>query len=669
MAGFLKPAGKAKMKYKLTLALFIAGLFLNSCGGQSPEKTKQAKEYIAALQAMKLDDLKDQLKKDTAQLNDLVKTASLTMQLTSHFSSGQKSVVQKSEPEFTLNNNVSKLAEIFKVYCQQLYFNQDFSETYEENKLKLYATNRFEFESRYSLTDDNHIIKERDSLFKPFEQSIETVEKSYFFKGKKLQKKDIGLKRIDSIETEINLKLPVDFEKFSIEKSEKTTPYKNQTIEVESIKDNIAKLKIPVQIYSAIIGYQGYNHQNFRMNSSALSSTPMLEIRKDVKNNLKELLDIFSAVLKTDDADEAKQILTKINQNHLTAKDHMAEFNVYFSGLTEERIKELGDIPFYEEVAEKGKNVIAAENQFVFVEFPDDIRKMEVFVATKFNDLHHTSMVKFNNHRSELKYFDVNQPNIVYNTYEQGKGLTYGISNKDGDKIIPARFENLKQVGNDYFIIDDKLHWLDMAGKKMVALPQYQNYLQTLKPGYDVFEKFGNDESAVGVVLNRTKVILPFEYHRFDKYGTLIIAHKNSDVDEMYDLNFKRLPNQGIKNIQTINEFIASDTKYPLLFVAEDDKRKKALTDKNLKLLTPFKYEFISPFFEIKDYYIAGIRTPDGSNYYYGLIDQNGKEVVPFIFENINEELDRSGKLKYRMKNKAQATPLGVFLKTYGKKS
>jgi hypothetical protein len=667
LAGFLKLAVKVKMKYKLTLAVLTIGLFFNSCGGQSPEKTQKAKEYVASLQAMKLADLKQQLEKDTAVLNKLIKTAGFNMQLTSHFSSGEKSVVRKSEPEFSLNSNASKIAEIFNAYCKQLYFNQNFNETYKEEKLSLYAQNRFEFESRYSLTDNNHIIKERDSLFKPFEPAIETIEKSYFFKGKKLAKNDIGLKRIDSIETEIKLKFPVDFEKFTIQKSEKNTSYKNQTIEIESIKDNVAKLKMPVSIYSDVIGYQAYNSQDVRMNSSALSSTPMLEIRKDVRSNLKQLLDIFLAVLKADDANEAKQILNKINQNQLTAKDHMVEFNAYFSGLTKERIDELGDIPFYEEVADKGKEVIAAESQFVIVEFPDDIKTIDIMVATKFNSLQNNSMVKFNNHRLDLKYFDVNHPNIIYNTYEKGKGIKYGVSNKDGDKIIAAQFDQMKQVGNDYFIVDDKLYWLDIAGKKMVPLPQFQNYIQTLKPGYDVFEKSIGDESAIGVVLNRNKVILPFEYHRFDKYDTFFIGHKNTDVDEIYDLNFKRLPNSEIKRIQTINEFIASDIKYPLLFVAENDKKKKALADQNLKILTPFKYEFISPFFEIKDYYIAGIRTPDGSNYHYGLIDKNGKEVVPFMFENINEELDKSGKLKYRLKNKAQATPLDVFLKTFGK--
>ncbi|WP_234994567.1 WG repeat-containing protein [Pedobacter caeni] len=659
---------KVKMKYQFTVTICIISLFLSSCGGESTPKTpktQKAKEYIASLKALKFDDLKQQLKKDTALLNKLIKLTSLNMQLTSHFSSGEKSIAQKSEPEFSLNYNTSKVEEIFNAYCKQLYFNQDFNEN--DNKHSLYTLKRFEFESRYGLTDDDHVIKENDSIFKPFEQEIETVEKSYFFKGKRLAKGDIGLKRIDSIETEIKLKLPVDVEKFAVGKSEKNVEYKNHTVEVEAIKGNVAKLKIPIAVYSDVIGYQAYNNKNVRMNSSALSSTPMLEIKKDIKGQLKELLDIFLAVLEEDDVNEAGKLLNKIDQNQLAAKDNMAEFNNYISGLSQGKAKELGDIALYEEVAEKGKKVISVENQFVIVEFPDDIKTIDVFVATKFKSLQNSRMVKFNNHYLAKKYFDVNNPNIIYNTYEKGNGLKFGVSNKDGDKIITARFEEMKQLGNEYFVVDGKLHWLDVKGKKLIALPQFENYNETLKPGYDVFEKSFGDESAAGVVLNRSKVVIPFEYHYFDKYDTFIIAHKNSDKDEIYDLNFKKLPNNEIKRLQTINEHIASDIKYPLLFVAENNKSKKALTDKNLKILTPFKYDFIDPFFKVKDYYIAGIRTADGSNYLYGLINQNGKEVVPFIFDNIDDEFDKSGKLRYYLKKKPQALNFETFLKTFGK--
>jgi|GEM_PF-871043 len=658
------------MKPKFILIILFASLFLSSCGGQSPEKSQSAKKYIASLQAMKLDDLKLQLKKDTALLNKLIKTASFEAQLTSHFSSGEKSIAEKSVPEFNINYSVPKITETFNDYCKQLYFNQDFKENYAEERLNLYSQNRFEFVSRYNLTDDNHIIEAKDTILKSLEAEIRPVEKNYFFKGKKMSKNDIGLKRIDSIETEIHLKFPLDFEKFTIEKSEKNTDYKNHTIEIEAVKDNLAELKIPTALYADVIGYQAYNNQNIRMNSSALSSTPMLEIKGNIKNDLKELQNIFLDVLKENDENKAKEYLNQINQNHLDAKTNMSEFDTYIADLAkdEEKIKELGDISLFKEVAEKGKKVISSENQFVIVEFPDNIKTIDVFVATKFTTLQNKKMVKFNPREySGGKYFDVNNPHIIYYSFIQGEGIKYGISDKDGEKITDAKYEKPDQAGNDYFIINDKLYWLDAPAKKMVSLPQFNNYIQTLKPGYDVFEKLAGDKSGLGVVLNRNKVVLPFNYYRIDKYETFIIAHKNSDGDDLYNLNLNKLPNKGIKSINVIDEFIASDIKYPELFVSENDKGKKALTDKNLKFLTPFKYEFINPFFGIKGYYIVGIRTADGSNYHYGLIDDNGKEVVPFIFDNIDDEQDASGKLKYRLKEKWLTMNFETFLKTYGK--
>ncbi|MCZ4245915.1 WG repeat-containing protein [Pedobacter punctiformis] len=658
------------MKPKFIITVLFASLFLSSCGGQSPEKSQSAKKYIASLQSMKLDDLKLQLKKDTALLNKLIKTATFKMQLTSHFSSGEKSIAKKSVPEFNINYSVPKITEIFNDYCRQLYFNQDFKENYAEEGLNLYSQDRFEFVSRYNLTDDNHIIEAKDSTFKSLEQEIWPIEKTYYFRGKKIAKEDIGLRRIDSIETEIHLKFPLEFEKFTIEKSEKNTKYKSHIIEVEAIKDNMAKLKIPTELYSDIIGYQAYNNQNIRMNSNALSSTPMLEIKSNIKTDLKELLNIFLEVLKSNDENKAKEYLNRINQNHLDAKNNLTEFDAYITGLAknEEKIKGLGDLTLFKEIADKGKKVITSENQFVIVEFPDNIKTIDVFTATKFASLQNKKNVKFNpNEYTRGKYFDVNNPHIIYCSFVQGEGIKYGISDKDGKKIIDAKYEKPNQEGNDYFIINDKLYWLDADAKKMVSLPEYDNYIQTLKPGYDVFEKSSGDKSGLGVVLNRNKVILPFNYFRFDKYETFIIAHKNADGDDLYDLNLNKLASKEIKKIQAIDEFISSQIKYPQLFIAENDKGKKALTDKNLKFLTPFKFEFINPFFEIKDYYIAGIRTPDDSNYFYGLLDNKGNEVIPFIFDDIDDEQDASGKLKYRLKQKWLTMNFETFLKTYRK--
>jgi len=655
------------MKLKHLFVIFFVVLFYSACSQTQTPQSAEAKKYIATLQAMNYDELKDLLKKDTALLNKLIKTSTFTLQLTSHFSSGEKSKVDKSVAEFEINNDQAKITTLFNDYCKNLLFEQNFSDSYADSTFSLYSQDLFAYESRFSLTDDNHIIKEKDSLFKPFVENVITDEKAYFFRGKKIAKANIGLKRIDSIETELSLKFPTDFEKFAIEKSDKTETYKDATIEVESIKENIAQLKVPIALYNEIIGYQAKNGKNLRMNTNALSSTPMLSIDKNVQESLKELLAIFTDVLKENDEKNAKEKLNQINQNHINAKNDMAEFDVYLDKLSKDKAKveELGNVGLYNELANAGKKVLGVKTQFVIVEFPDDIKSIDVFVATKSVSLQNKAMVKYGNHYLNPKYFDESKPNIVF--YSKKNDRKFGISNRDGETVIEPKYDELRQLSNEYFTGDEKLYWLNVGSKKMVPLPQYKSFVQSLKPGYDVFEKTVGEDNKCGVVLNREKTILPFEYYQIEKQEHFIIAKKTYNLDELYDLNFKKLPNKGIQNIHTVNNFIASDIKFPAIFVGEDSNKKKALIDKNLNLLTGFKYEFISPFFEVNNYYIAGVRTTDGSNYWYGIIDTHGKEVVPFIFCNISEEFDKNGKLKFCLKDKNEAMDFKAFLKKYKK--
>lgn len=99
--------------------------------------------------------------------------------------------------------------------------------------------------------------------------------------------------------------------------------------------------------------------------------------------------------------------------------------------------------------------------------------------------------------------------------------------------------------------------------------------MQTLKPGYDVFEKAVGDDYKYGVVLNREKVILPFEYYEFEKHEHFIIANKTMDLDEIYDLNLKKLPTKGIQEISAVDKFIGSDIKFPAIFVGEGSNKKR----------------------------------------------------------------------------------------------
>ncbi|RZK55314.1 MAG: hypothetical protein EOO87_08210, partial [Pedobacter sp.] len=373
------------MKLKYLFVILFTSLFFGACTKPKAQQTVEAKQYIASLKAMKYDELNTKLKQDTALLNKLIKTATFTLQLTSHFSSGEKSKVDKAVAEFEIYNDQTQITELFNDYCKRLLFEQNFSDSYANSTFSLYGQDMFTYESRFSLTDDNHILEKKDSLFKPFKNSVVTNEKAYFFRGKKIAKANIGLKRIDSIQAEIGLKFPIAFEKFAIDKTAKSENYKDYTIEVESLKENIAQLKIPMALYSEIIGYQAFNNKNFRMNTSAMSATPMLAIDKKVSESLAELLAIFTDVLNEKDEKSGKEKLDQINQNHLYAKDNMAEFDAYVNKLSKnkEKLKELGDVGLYNEIANAGKKVIGVQTQFAIVEFPDDIKSIDVFVATK----------------------------------------------------------------------------------------------------------------------------------------------------------------------------------------------------------------------------------------------------------------------------------------------
>lgn len=653
------------MKFKYSVILFVISMFFLACNGNQQPQTVESKAYILSLQKMPFEQLKSQLKKDTALLNKLLRTATFKMELTNHFSSGQKQAVNQSVPEFIINRDQSKITSLFKDYASQLYFNQNFIADKDANRFNLYGQDQFSYKSRFSLTADNHVIEDKEDLFKPYENQVVTSEKAYFFRGKPIAKNAIKLKRIDSIDMDVSLQLPTAFEKFSIDKAAKNATYKDYKIQVESIKGNLAKLKIPLALYQKILDYQAENQQNFRMNTSANSTTPMLEVSAAVRKNLQELHDIFDEVLKDESEKSAKAQLNQINQNHLDAKINMVVFDSYLTKLFDdkEKIKSLGDIGLYNEIANAGKKVIDVETQYVLVEFPDDINKIDVFVASETVPLKKNIMVKFGNYESDRRFFNTEKPNIIFSSGDRN----YGISDRNGEIVIKPEYESLEQVGQDYFKSNGKLHWLNLEDKKLVSLPQYKSFLATIKPGYDIFEKTIGDEDRVGVVLNRDKNILPFEYHTIEKHEQFIVASKSLHVDELYDLNFNRLPSNGIQQIAPIDNFIASNIKYPALFVAEDTHKKKALVDKNLKLLTAFKYEFINPFYRVSNYYIVGIRTADGSNYWYGIIDEKGKEVVPFIFCNISEEFDKNGKLKFCLKDKNQAMDFKSFLKTYGK--
>lgn len=632
-------------------------LLINISCSQNLKDTKTSKEYNDNLSKKSLEDIKNQLKSDTVFLNRLLKDTTFNFRLVSHFSFGEKQEPAQSVPEFSINYDIPKMKELFNEYGKNLNFEQLFRENYSKDEVRVFGKDQFSFNSR---------MPENDSAFEELKSNISFTEKLFFHQGKPLEIDEIGLKRIDSIYTDIQLKIPVAFEKLSISQNQKNLKYNDFEIEVESIRENMAKIIVPVNLYQKIIGFQAFNKEGKRMNSGSFSANSVIAIGSEIKKELKNLHEIITKILIENDESKAKLLIKEINQKQFEAKNNMAEFSDYLEELLKEKrkLEKLeDDIGLYEDIAKKGKKVIATENQLLVIDFPDDIKSIDVFVGTQFSDLKQQKNIKYN----PKVFLDEQNPNIIYYNVVKGNDLKYGIIDKNGKKIIEAKYKKIQPVGNDYFQIDEKLHWLDKNSNNLVLLPGYSNYFETVKPGYDILEKNISETTLQGLVKNQKEIIIPFEYILIENYGKFLVAQKEYGKKlDIFDENFKKLQNDEIHRLHLVDNFISTTIPFPKLFTVENSANKKALMNLDLQFLTPFKYEFITPFFEINNYYIVGIRTKNGSKYLFGLINEKGEEVTPLMFCNILNDLE-NGKIKYCLNDKKSTLSLSDFLNTYKK--
>ena len=633
-------------------------LLINISCSQSLKDTKTAKEYNDNLSEKSLTDIKNQLKSDTVFLNKLLKDTTFNFRLVSHFFSFDgKHKPSQSVPEFSINYDIPKMKELFNEYGENLNFEQLFHENYSKDEVRVFETDQFSFKSR---------MPENDSAFEELKSNISFTEKLFFHQGKPLEIDEIGLKRIDSISTDIQLKIPVAFEKFSINKNQKKLKYKDFTIEVETIKKNMAQIIVPANLYHKIIGFQAFNNEGKRMNSGPFSAISVIEIGSEIKKEMKNLHEIITKILIENDESKAKILIKEINQKQFEAKNNMAEFSDYLEELLKEKQKseKLGnEIGLYEDIANKGKKVIATENKLLVADFPDDIKSIDVFVGTQFSDLKQQKNIKYN----PKVFLGEPNPSIIYNSFVKGNGLKYGIIDKNGNKIIEAKYKKIQPVRNDYFQIDEKLHWLDKKNNNLVLLPGYSNYLETVKPGYDILEKISGETTLEGLMKNQKEIIIPFEYIYIENYGKFLVAKKEfgKKVD-IFDENFKKIQNHEIHILHLVDHDTPTTIPFPKLFTVANSANKRALMNLDLQFLTPFKYEFITPFLEINNYYIVGMRKENGSNYLFGLINEKGEEVTPLMFCSILRDLE-NGKIKYCLGDKKSTLSLNDFLNTYKK--
>lgn len=588
---------------KRHLIFFILTISLSSCS-QEIKSIKNVDDYIKSMESKSVGEIKSTLENDKNYLQGLLKNFDGFEMSNAVIISGDNDELKnnkgkiKSVLPFEINNDFEVLRKSFEEYTKTLLLIQDFD----------YGT--FELEVK------NTNISE-------FENDIKYTYKDIYSNGKNIKESELGLAQVDSAFVQSKLDIHLEFETLTINKNkEKKAIYHNQIIEIDSIYNNRVKLKIPVALHKKIISFQAINNDGILMNVNASSFFPILTINNKIIKSIEEINILFERALSENNKRKIISYLFKISQKSFDAKNDLEEFNEYL-----QTVKNTSKEDFdYSKIVEKGKNVLGAEKQYFVAEFPDNVKNLNLYFSTKTKSLFDERMVfiKFQDKHPKEKE---NLFNVFHNESHK-----YGIADKNGNIIISADYYGLSKRGNYYYIEQKKgtsetvLNWLDVKNKRLIPLPDFLDFDFSINDEIDIFY---NKENKLGAYKNRKKMILPFEYWSFDKFGTYIIAHKKgvNSVD-IFDSSLNKVSNKGIEGYSIPSE----NNK---LLVVEKNHKYGLMNDK-LEFIVPFKYDYVIEQFPNNENLFIVALQPD-NDIFHGLINDKGKIVQPIIFSTISE--------------------------------
>jgi hypothetical protein len=208
-------------------------------------------------------------------------------------------------------------------------------------------------------------------------------------------------------------------------------------------------------------------------------------------------------------------------------------------------------------------------------------------------------------------------------------GEKYGFKDKEGNVVIPAKYENAK--ASPIFAVPVKLNgkwgFIDKTGKEVIPF-KYEdaNYFW----GEVIEEKTGDSTSfeitnlrtAVklngkwGFIDTTGKEVIPFKYNASTFFGRMAAVELNDKYGFIDDIG---------------NEVIPFKYDFAFFFneglAAVELNGKYGFIDKTGKEVIPFKYYRAYLFTEG----LAAVKLKNGK---WGFIDKTGKEVIPFKYND-----------------------------------
>ncbi len=217
------------------------------------------------------------------------------------------------------------------------------------------------------------------------------------------------------------------------------------------------------------------------------------------------------------------------------------------------------------------------------------------------------------------------QKRITYGHYQ------YGMRNFSGDTILPFKFTYTQVIPEGFCIASkpvekdyNRLYGLyDLNGKQV--LPHDFESIDGFYCGRAIVKKKGK----YGVIDETGMELFYTEYGRIDRfYNDYAIVYKNH---ENGDIKVGIIDKKGLEVVPAIYQWLDQVYNFSEGLAAVAQNRKYGFVDTKGKVVIPFKYDNVNSFQNgIAKVWVNGWRN-------VAYINRNGEEIIPPIFEAINQ--------------------------------
>lgn len=601
-----------KLLIKLFLILSLA-LLLTSCGKSVFKNSDSKEEYLNAYSSLSLDEKKKKMSQDLADLDSLRDFAngiyiyySFSMSGGAVSDSLAKAGLESEEP-FTINANEDSAKVAFSTLTESLYLNQNLQTPESEIEID---------------------IPEKDANGGKTASKITKL----FSKGKEINQKKIGLRKVDSALVTATYSYPSSLTRFEIASGKnKKIAFGKDIIEIKKWENNALEIQIPQQMNQDLLAYQAVDEDGILMNPNSNSSFPVMSIQKSILLELEKTKEIFKKASKSNSEKEFTDQLNQLPKTVFDHKNRILELEDAMEKASKESkskkkkkdgdsLENFGDVlkPIKKLMADFS-DIFAAETQQVEMSFPNKVSKVYFYLGKDYKTL--SKNITAINETTDAPY------ELFYDTEKK----KYGIADSIGNVIVkPEIKERMYYVEGKVFRndSDNSTYILDVDKKRMKKI-ENRSYVKTI----DIHRMVFSDKTEKqGVLDDNEKVIIPFEYKSIIAVGNIYAGEKSIRGRTYYQI----LDKNGKILIDRVAVAIPSAYNDGLVIVDMDKKFGLLDVNGNFSIKpqnAPLSVIGKGP---VLSYTIEGSDGEDRT----GIMDSKGKKLSPPIFASVRDLSD-----------------------------